>query len=86
VEVEWDIAPDQLFNTTITVQGTDRKNLLIDLISILSEADINITNARINTEKGLVNDVFSIEVKNLQKVQKAIKRIRRLKGVVKAFR
>jgi GTP pyrophosphokinase len=86
IPVQWDAGEDQTYTTGLEVQGHDRRNLLLDIIHTLSQGGINILNAAIKTENHKVSDRFQVEVKNLQQLQKTVKKLKRLDGVLKVGR
>jgi GTP pyrophosphokinase len=86
IPVQWDAADEQTYTTSLAVQGHDRRNLLLDIIHALTLGGINILNATIKTENKRVHDRFLVEVKNLQQLQKSMKRLKRLEGVIKVGR
>jgi len=61
----------------------DKKGLLANISASIAAAEGNISNARIHTtpDKQAVN-LFEIEVHNLDHLQKIIKSIEKVKGVI----
>lgn len=87
VEVDWDISnKDQFFTSTLVVVGSDRQNLLINIIDSFSKAGITIKNAHVNTSRGMAHNEFVLKVKNIQQVHKVLKSLRRIKGVKRITR
>lgn len=60
MKVTFDNASDPTL-TIITIEGLDRRNLLITLTGALSSAGLEIMSASINSEEGKVKDVFKVQ-------------------------
>ncbi|MDH4222928.1 MAG: bifunctional (p)ppGpp synthetase/guanosine-3',5'-bis(diphosphate) 3'-pyrophosphohydrolase [candidate division Zixibacteria bacterium] len=86
VEVEWDVDRNQSFMVNLEILVEDRKNILKDITEAIADSDTNVRGAEI--KPGLAATVGSliIEVKNLRHLNKAIKRIKRVKGVIEVER
>ena len=61
-----DLSPDQ---TIAELQVVDRLGLLYDLFMAIGKLNLNVTHARINTEKGVAIDAIYIQTQNDQKVR-----------------
>jgi UTP:GlnB (protein PII) uridylyltransferase len=48
-------------NSVLEFIAQDRLGLLFDVTSLIHEKDIDIISARINTESGIANDIFSLQ-------------------------
>jgi [protein-PII] uridylyltransferase len=61
-----DLSPDQ---TIAELQVVDRLGLLYDLFMAIGKLNLNVTHARINTEKGVAIDAIYIQTQNDQKIR-----------------
>jgi len=86
VEVEWDVDKKQSFMVNLEILVEDRKNILRDITEAIADADINVRGAEIKPGQVATVGNFIIEVKNLRHLNRTIKRIRRVKGVIEVER
>jgi GTP pyrophosphokinase len=83
VDAQWDLSFRITAPAKIRVVSVDKKGLLADISTSIAAEEGNISNARIHTtpDKQAVN-IFEIEVNNLEHLQKIIKSIEKVKGVI----
>jgi GTP pyrophosphokinase len=83
VDAQWDLAYKTLCPAKIRVVSVDKKGLLADITASIAATEGNISNARIRTtpDKQAVN-IFEIEVNNLEHLQRIMKAIEKVKGVL----
>ena len=86
VGVEWDVDKDQSFMVKLEVLVQDRKNILKDITEAIADADTNIRGAEIKGGESMASGSFVIEVKNLSHLNKTLKRIAKVKGVIQVER
>jgi GTP pyrophosphokinase len=86
VEVEWDVDKDQSFIVRLAILVEDRKNILKDITEAIADADTNVRGAEIKPGQAATIGNFIIEVKNLRHLNRTIKRIKRVKGVIEVER
>lgn len=86
VEVEWDVDKTQSFMVKLEILLEDRKNMLRDITEAIADADTNVRGAEIKPGQAATVGIFIIEVKNLRHLNRAIKRIKRVKGVIEVER
>jgi guanosine-3',5'-bis(diphosphate) 3'-pyrophosphohydrolase len=84
--VEWDVDKDQSFMVKLEVLVEDRKNILKDITEAIADADTNIRGAEIKGGEAVATGSFVIEVKNLGHLNKTLKRIKKVKGVIQVER
>lgn len=75
------------FRATVKVQGEDAPGLanrITDLIS--QELKLNIRSMTFNTQQGIMEGILSIEVTNTQIVDMVIYKLKKIKGVTRAYR
>jgi len=81
VSVEWDVEPTQSFPVHVRLLGDDRPGLLADIAAVLTKMDTNIKTLEITSDAGEARGSFIIDVKNLSHLQKVMKAIERVRGV-----
>ncbi len=86
LEVEWDVDKDQSFMVKLEVLVEDRKNMLKDIAEAIADADTNVRGAEIKGGESVASGSFVIEVKNLGHLNKTVKRVKKVKGVIQVER
>jgi GTP pyrophosphokinase len=86
VEIEWVAESGERFFVRLVVEGDDRRGLLSDIATAISETGTNIQSAEIQSVEGGMNGSFAVEVQNLTHLKKVMKAIRRVKGVINVER
>jgi len=86
VPVSWSVARDQTFVVRLEVEVESRKNILVDITDSIADSNTNVRGAEINS--GDTNSVgnFVIEVKNLGQLERVLKKIKKVKGVISVRR
>lgn len=82
IEVEWDTDKNQAFIVRLDILLEDRKNMLRDITEAISEADANVRGAEISGKGGPVSGSFVIEIKNLNHLNRVVRRVEKVKGVI----
>jgi len=82
IEVEWDVDKDQAFIVRLDILLEDRKNMLRDITEAISEADANVRGAEISGKVGPVVGAFVVEVKNLTHLNRVVRKVEKVKGVI----
>ncbi|HKK27260.1 MAG TPA: bifunctional (p)ppGpp synthetase/guanosine-3',5'-bis(diphosphate) 3'-pyrophosphohydrolase [Gemmatimonadota bacterium] len=86
VDIDWDAGGGQRFLVRLALEGTDRHGLLGDIARAISDTGTNIQSADIDGVEGGMRGQFVVEVENLAHLKKVMKKIRRVKGVLRAQR
>ncbi|NIM98475.1 MAG: RelA/SpoT family protein [candidate division Zixibacteria bacterium] len=86
VEVKWDVDKDQSFLVKLDVIVQDRKNMLRDITQAISDADTNVRGAEIKGGETTSTGWFIIEVKNISHLNKTLKKVKKVKGVIQVER
>jgi GTP pyrophosphokinase len=86
VEIEWEAESSERFFVRIIVEGTDRRGLLSDIATAISDTGTNISSAEIRSNEGGMTGAFVVEVQDLTHLKKVMKYIRRVNGVLSAER
>ncbi len=81
IEVSWDVAPDQTFLVKLIIQAVDRKSLLMDVSEVLNLSNTNIQSGNFSSEGDLSTVTLVVEVKNLNKLEKILTSIGKVRGV-----
>jgi GTP pyrophosphokinase len=88
VDVQWDPAPDRLFDVNLRLIAENQRGVLARLAAEISEADSNIDH--IETEQrasqAYTSIVFTIQVKNRMHLAHVFRRLRRIPEVVRISR
>jgi GTP pyrophosphokinase len=75
------------FETKIKIITEDKKGILADIASTISENGANISKAQVRTIKdGRAVHIFDIEVKDIKQVESTVNAIKNIKGVLKVNR
>jgi GTP diphosphokinase / guanosine-3',5'-bis(diphosphate) 3'-diphosphatase len=86
VEIEWTAEEGDRFYVKLHLEGTDRRGLLSDVAKAITDSGTNIKLANMQgVEHGMVGQ-FGVEVQNLAQLNKVVKAIRRIKGVISVER
>lgn len=87
IPVEWNLGHHGSHPVRVRVVCTDRKGILAAIAQTLSQADINITHAKVQTspDKKAVG-LFEVEVTDLRHLEGALRAIRRIEEVIEAER
>ncbi|HEX5520748.1 MAG TPA: RelA/SpoT family protein, partial [Longimicrobiaceae bacterium] len=86
VEIEWEADASDRFFVRLVMEGTDRRGLLTDISSTISQTNTNIRSAEIHAEEMGMRGEFVVEVENLDHLKRVIKAVRRIKGVISVER
>ena len=82
VEVQWDVGKDESFVVRLELVLEDRKNMLRDITEAITDADANVRGAEIKSGETMAMGDFLIEIRNLNHLNRTIKKIKEVKGVV----
>ncbi|HEX6308909.1 MAG TPA: bifunctional (p)ppGpp synthetase/guanosine-3',5'-bis(diphosphate) 3'-pyrophosphohydrolase [Longimicrobiales bacterium] len=86
IEIEWEAESSERFFVRIIVEGNDRRGLLSDIATAISDTGTNIASAEIKSNEGGMTGSFVVEVQDLPHLKKVMKYIRRVNGVMSAER
>jgi len=81
VEVDWKAIEDEEFLVRIVVTGSDRKGMLADLTTAITETETNIRSAEITSREFEFSASFVVEVKDLKQLKKIISSLNHIRGV-----
>src|SRR5437667_1664449 len=86
IEIDWQESEGETFVVRLAVGGEDRRGLYADICTAISESGTNIRSADIATRDGAVFGSVLVEVENQTHLNKVIRAIRRVKGVMDVSR
>ncbi len=87
VEIRWKAEQGERFFVHIYLKGTDRRGLLGDVASKISETATNIQDADMGaTHDGRMTAAFIVEVKDRDHLRRVMRAVLRVKGVTKVVR
>jgi len=87
VEVEWDVEKPTDFQVEVQIKAVDRKGLLSDVTTVLSEMKISITSLNARTVKdqtAILNLV--LEVNDTKHLEKLMQKLKNLKSIINISR
>ncbi len=87
IEVNWDIPGDTLYKVSIEISGSDRPNLLSDIMMVAADAKITVSslNAKVHKNKTAVINM-DIDIGNLSQLEHIMNKIRRVQDVFSVYR
>lgn len=83
IEVSWDGASSESFHVGIDIQAYDRSGILMEVMAVLSELKITITNmnAKVIEESKNVNINVVVEIKDIAQLDFVMTKLRRIREV-----
>ena len=87
IEVVWDFAVGNLYRVTVEVVGSDRPELLTDVMMVLSENKIKISslNAKVGKDN-MASITLTLDITNLNQLEHIMIKMRRVKNVYSVYR
>ena len=82
----WGAPRDEVFPVDIVVEAMDRQGLLRDISEVLSREKINVTAANTLTRNLHTRMAFTLEVRSLDALKRALALVRDVNGVLSAGR
>ena len=87
VKVKWDPTAKSVFLVNIQIEALDRARLLSDITRILSDQQVNILHAAVNTTKDQVAiSRFTFEMADTSHLDVVLSAVRRIEGVYDVYR
>jgi GTP pyrophosphokinase len=86
IDVEWNVAEEDLFMVNLVVRGSDRQNLLFDIAKAISGTKTNIQRTDMGLVDGEVKGRFVVEVQDLRHLERVMKAISSVKNVTRVER
>ncbi|MFC1660096.1 RelA/SpoT family protein [Gemmatimonadota bacterium] len=86
VEIEWTAEQGEHFFVKIRMHGSDRRGLLSDVAKAISDTGTDIQHADMKATNGGMDAEFVIEVRDLSHLNRVVKAVRKVKGVLEVER
>ena len=86
LDLDWQESEGEVFTVRLVIAGEDRRGLYADVCSVVSATGTNIRSVELVSGEGGMTGSVVVEVENLTHLNKVIKAIRRVKGVVEVRR
>ncbi|SHJ23895.1 RelA/SpoT family protein [Lutispora thermophila] len=87
IEVEWNTQSTVSYNADVQVRANDRQGLLAEITSIINESKINIVSFYSRTSKDKAANInFVLEINDIDQLNRLIRKLRRIEGVIDVFR
>jgi len=86
IDVSWNVPKEQSFVVRLEVAVESRKNILVDITDSIADSDTNVRGADINIDDTSAVGIIVVEVRNLSQLEKVLRKIRKVKGVISARR
>ena len=86
VEIEWEAESGERFFVRLEMEGTDRRGLVADIASTITQSNTNIKSVNIHAEEMGMRGEFVVEVENLDHLKRIVNAVKRVKGVISVER
>jgi GTP pyrophosphokinase len=86
VEIQWEAEAGERFFVRLVMEGTDRRGLFAEIATVISATNTNIKSAEIQAEAMGMRGQFVVEVENLTHLNRVLKAVRRVRGVLSVER
>ena len=86
LEIDWTEQPGERFLVRLGLEANDRRALYADVAAAVSASGTDIRSLELRTTDGRVTGAALVEVENLAHLQKVMKAVRRVKGIVEVQR
>ena len=84
IDADWGKPRDEVFPVDVVLEAMDRQGLLRDVTEVLSREQINVTAANTLTRNMQTRMAFTLEVKSLDALARALLLVKDVKGVLSA--
>ena len=82
IETDWGVQTTGVFAADIIVDAHDRQGLLRDVSEIFTREKLNVTGVNTQSKQGKAHMSFTVEITNLQQLQRTLTLIHEVEGVV----
>jgi GTP pyrophosphokinase len=86
IEAAWGQQKEGVFSVDVVVQANDRQGLLRDISEVLSREKINVTGVNTQSKQHMAYMSFTVEVSDLEQLQRTLALVREVQGVLTASR
>ena len=82
IETDWGRQPEGSFPVDVVVDAHDRQGLLRDVSDVFARARINVIAVNTQSKQGTAHMGFTVEVSNLEQLQRTLSQVHEVSGVV----
>ncbi|NUQ12361.1 MAG: bifunctional (p)ppGpp synthetase/guanosine-3',5'-bis(diphosphate) 3'-pyrophosphohydrolase [Gemmatimonadaceae bacterium] len=86
LEIDWTEQPGERFLVRLAIEANDRRGLYADVAGAVNSSGTDIRTLELKSIDGRVTGAALVEVENLVQLQKVMKSVRRVKGIVDVAR
>jgi len=86
LEIDWQEAEGERFVVRLALDGVDRRGMYADLAAAVTSTGTDIRSLDLRSLDGKVDGSVVVEVENLTHLQKIVKAMRRVKGIIEVAR
>ncbi len=86
VAADWGLSPQATFAVDVSIEASDRTGLLRDITEILSRERINVTATKTASRDAAARMLLTVEINNLDQLNRVLALIRDVPGVARAAR
>jgi GTP pyrophosphokinase len=86
VDIDWDVDGYPSFLARLVIYGMERQSLLADLANAISTTKTNIKRADIESYGSEARGVFLVEVQNVKHLQRVMRAVKKVRGVIEVVR
>jgi len=86
LDAEWEVKEESLYTVEISIELDDRKGMLAAVAAAIAKESVNIAGGSISTANSRAVNSFSIQVNDLEHLQRVMDSIGRIKGITKVER
>lgn len=86
IEVSWEKEVQGTYPVDIEIEGSDRVNLLTDVMNAIAEMKLYLDAAKARTKKGTAFINLTLEISHSDQIQSIIKRVKKVEGVQRIYR
>lgn len=86
IDVAWDKDIQGTYPVDIEIIGTDRVNLLVDVMTAISELKLYLSAAKARSKKGTAHINLTLEISNSDQIRLICNRIKKVEGIERVYR
>ncbi|MCQ2363826.1 MAG: TGS domain-containing protein, partial [Acidaminococcaceae bacterium] len=88
IDVSWDVSLDKLYQVNIKIVSEDKPGMLGDIMTITTEAKLNLfnVNCRVDNSTRTAVTTVGVDITTMSQLEYVMNRIRRIKGIISVER
>ncbi len=88
IDVSWDVSLDKLYQVNIKIVSEDKPGMLGDIMTITTEAKLNLfnVNCRVDNTTRTAVTTMGVDITTMTQLEYVMNRIRRIKGIISVER